>query len=152
MFDSKVRIRTCGVLIKDGRVLLLKHEGLGTQGFLWSFPGGGLEFDESLEQCLVREFKEETALNVTVSAFLFLNEYQSRNLHAVEAFFEVKFISGQLKLGSDPELDKQILTDLNFFSLKEIKAMSHKVFHNVFKQINDVHDIVKLRGCYNFKE
>lgn len=47
-----------GLLIEDGKVLLSRQwDG-------YDFPGGGVDIDESLEEGVVREFFEETGLEV----------------------------------------------------------------------------------------
>lgn len=152
MFEGKIRIRVCGILIENQQILLLKHEGIGPEGHLWSFPGGGVEFGESVSQALVREFREETGLNVTIEDFLFVNEYKGPKHHAVELFFPVKRKSGDIELGLDPELNEQMLTDIRFFSTEELKSMKIDTLHSIFREINDIIDITKLRGYYNFDE
>jgi mutator protein MutT len=53
------------VIVSDGKVLLVKRgrEPLAGQ---WSLPGGAVEVGETLEECLVRELREETGLDVEV--------------------------------------------------------------------------------------
>lgn len=54
-----------GVLIEDGRTLLIKR---GSEPLLgqWSIPGGTLELGESLQAGVAREMLEETGLEVKV--------------------------------------------------------------------------------------
>ncbi len=39
------------------------------------FPGGGLEWGEGLEDCLIREFREELGLNITVKKLFYVNPF-----------------------------------------------------------------------------
>ncbi len=51
-----------GVLVEDGRVLLIRHPRLG----VWIYPGGHVEPNETPREAAEREFKEETGLMVEV--------------------------------------------------------------------------------------
>lgn len=121
-FSQKVRVRVCGILRnKGGNILFAKHKGFG-EDYLWVPPGGAVHFGETLHQALIREFYEETGLSIKPVRFLFYHEHIAPPLHAIEFFFVVKYISGQLSLGNDPELPlhHQILEDLQFLSLNYI--------------------------------
>ena len=52
-----------GVLIEGNRILLIRRGREPFKG-MWGVPGGRIEDDETAEQCLVRELKEETGLDV----------------------------------------------------------------------------------------
>jgi ADP-ribose pyrophosphatase YjhB (NUDIX family) len=54
-----------GVVVRAGRVLLLKNEREE-----WELPGGRLEIGESPEQCVAREITEETAWRVSTGPLL----------------------------------------------------------------------------------
>jgi 8-oxo-dGTP pyrophosphatase MutT (NUDIX family) len=54
-----------GVVVRDGRVLLLKNEREE-----WELPGGKLEVGEEPSACVAREITEETALSVTTGPIL----------------------------------------------------------------------------------
>lgn len=53
---------TGGYLIKEGRALLVHHKGFDK----WTPPGGRLEDKETPDKCLLREFKEETGLEIEI--------------------------------------------------------------------------------------
>jgi len=130
-FGGKIRLRICGILVEDTKILLVKHTGLGPAGFLWNPPGGGAHFGETYSKTLEREFLEETNLAVEVKDFLLFNEHISGQLHAMELFFKVETISGILKLGTDPELEgkEQMLIDIRFWSKEEIQKLPQEQFH-----------------------
>ncbi len=57
-------VRKCivasGVLLKEGKVLLIRHRKLG----VYLYPGGHVEKDETPVETVTREFEEETGLRV----------------------------------------------------------------------------------------
>ena len=59
---DKINVRVYATILKDGKVLALHEEYVGQH--LLKFPGGGLEFGESVLECVQRELAEE--LNITV--------------------------------------------------------------------------------------
>ncbi len=54
---KKFYVGVKGFVVKDGKMLLLKKRG---EGF-WEVPGGRIDDDESIEQALRRELKEEVS-------------------------------------------------------------------------------------------
>ena len=155
-FDQKrtnsleIRLRVCGLHLTKQGILLLKHEGIGKNGFLWSPPGGGIESEENARDALIREFKEETHLDIIVEDFCFINEYLDKRVHAIELFFTVRVIGGRLKLGQDPELKKQILTKADYLSFEHVNQLNTLNKHNAFQFCSDAAQINKLRGYYFF--
>lgn len=57
----------CAITVRsDGKVLVCRRgEGKSLAG-LWEFPGGKVEADESPEQALVREMREELGIGIEV--------------------------------------------------------------------------------------
>jgi len=54
-----------GVLIEKGKILLIRRGHPPYKGE-WAIPGGRLGEDETVEECLKREMKEETGLEVEI--------------------------------------------------------------------------------------
>jgi 8-oxo-dGTP diphosphatase len=148
LYKNKVRVRSCGLCIDSGRLLMVNHRGL-TSGNFWAPPGGGLQFGETLEQCVEREFREETGLLVHASRFLFSCEFIRYPLHAIEMFFLVEKTGGQLKLGNDPEMaDNQILVAGRFMSWSEISTLPADTRHGIFNFAAYPSEILDLRGHF----
>jgi 8-oxo-dGTP pyrophosphatase MutT (NUDIX family) len=74
----KFTIRIYGILMDSAKRVLLSDEFIRGQYFT-KFPGGGLELGEGTRDCLRREFKEETGLNVLVSAHIYTTDYYQRS-------------------------------------------------------------------------
>ncbi|HHY09929.1 MAG TPA: (deoxy)nucleoside triphosphate pyrophosphohydrolase [Firmicutes bacterium] len=53
------------IIVQDERVLLCQRKE-GALAGKWEFPGGKLEKDETPEECLVREIKEELDIEIKV--------------------------------------------------------------------------------------
>jgi ADP-ribose pyrophosphatase YjhB (NUDIX family) len=69
MTRQVMRVGVYGVAMNEGKVLLIKQK-TGPFTGLYDFPGGGLEFGESVEQALRREFMEEIAMEFQSLKFI----------------------------------------------------------------------------------
>lgn len=149
-FGNKLRIRVCGICIEDNKILLVKHHSLGKGGILWAPPGGGMVFGETAEEALKREFIEETGLTITVEKFLFVNEYLTPPLHAIELFFLVKKIDGILQTGLDPELhsDRQIITKVDWLSFEALNALPLEAVHSVIRGMDNSDQLLQQNGYF----
>ncbi len=85
---GSIKVRPTGVLLQDGRVLLIKQSVTAKRK--WSLPGGRLETGETIEHCLVRELKEETGLDVRVDRLLYVTDRSSGFDHVVHMMFLVE--------------------------------------------------------------
>jgi len=145
IYGNRVRVRVCGICVEDDKILLVNHVGLA-KGDFWAPPGGGLEVGTSAQDNLVREFKEETGLDVDVGRYLFTTEYIAPPLHAVELFFAVTRKGGLLGVGTDPEIEKQLIRAVRFMNFKEVDALAPDAKHGAFQLCGKSGRIMALNG------
>jgi 8-oxo-dGTP diphosphatase len=144
-YSGKVRVRIGGLLLRDGAILLAAHRGLLPKDApFWSPPGGGWQFGESIQEALVREFREETGLTVRVGRFLHLHEFSTNELQALELFFEVLADDdAEPQLGRDPEhaSDQQLLTELAWHTPRQLLHLSPSQVHPLLRMVLSPDDV-----------
>ncbi|MBO2008064.1 NUDIX domain-containing protein [Hymenobacter negativus] len=144
-YAGKVRVRVGGLLVRNGMVLLAAHRGLlPKEAPFWSPPGGGWQFGESIQQALVREFREETGLTVEVGRFLHLHEFSTDKLQALELFFEVLAdTNAQPQLGHDPEhsAGEQLITELAWQTPRQLLHLPPVQVHPVLRMVLSPDDL-----------
>lgn len=60
-------VAACALVDADGRVLVAQRPDDKPMGGLWEFPGGKLEEGETPEACVIRELREELAIDTASS-------------------------------------------------------------------------------------
>ena len=86
------------------RILLTWYNGEGSHDPGWSLPGGGVDYDETLEQAVVREVREEAGYDVVVGAPMTTQAWGHRNgtsrsdkpYKAVKVLFAATITGGEL--------------------------------------------------------
>ena len=69
IFYQNPKLVAGAIPVQDGKVIMLRR-GIDPRKGFWTFPGGFLEMDETVEEAAIRETKEETNLDVIVTALL----------------------------------------------------------------------------------
>lgn len=99
MVDTVTRV--AGIVIKDGKILMLLGKGYNE---LWT-PGGKTEPNESDEDCLKRELKEE--LGVNLSRCEFFKEYKHKSFYFPKRLMTERVyiadVSGEINPGAEIE-------------------------------------------------
>ena len=98
------RIRVAGIIkINDGYAFMHRKNVVKRKDFqeYYTFPGGGLEENETLEEGVKREIKEEFGINVNVIKKLY--EMYSEKFNQREYFFLCEYESGIFGTGDGPE-------------------------------------------------
>ena len=98
------RIRVAGIIpMEDGFALMHRVGVIKRKDYkeYYTFPGGGLEENETLEQGVIREIKEEFGIDVEVVKKLY--EMNSEKFNQKEYFFLCKYVGGEFGTGDGPE-------------------------------------------------
>ena len=86
------------IIQKDEKILICQRSAGGNCAFLWEFPGGKLEPNESLEECLIRECKEELEIEISVIDIFVETTYKYPEREIGFTFYEAAIIGGELKM------------------------------------------------------
>ena len=125
------------LIINNGRVLLVNHKKFG----VWLYPGGHVEKNETPDQAVIREVKEETGLDVEIlgekdntladdrvsvlyNPYAVLCEPIGKNHYHNDLIYLCKVSGKKRKI----KYDKDESDGIKFFSLEELDRI--KLFPN----------------------
>ena len=117
--SRKIILNCAGVLIVRGDTILFQRR---SDNGRWGLVGGLLELNETYEQAALRETREETGLEVKLTAFLgiFHNHdmvwSNGDRAHTIGAYYTAEIVSGT------PRTDEESL-ELRFFTREEIPPL-----------------------------
>ncbi len=95
---------TAGIIEKDGKILIAKRKTGKCIGAKWEFPGGKLEENETLEECLARELMEELNIQVKVHEYVDSSRFFCGEKEIELIAFRVTILSGEIKLVDHEEI------------------------------------------------
>lgn len=114
-----------GAIVRDDHLLLIRHREHRSGRSYWIIPGGGIEPDETEEECVRREMQEETCVTVAVRRMI-LDEpgvpggvYQRRRTYLCE------ILSGEPRPGYEPEEEASFryeICEVGWFDLRSSRA------------------------------
>ena len=111
--SDKFPISIKAIVIDNNKFLCLKNERNE-----WDFPGGKINFNEKIEECLIREVKEETNLSINN-----LNILKPLNLKFNDVPVFVLLYSAEISCDSPVNISFEH-SEYNFFSKSEIKNLN----------------------------
>jgi mutator protein MutT len=59
-----------GLVFRQGKLLITQRQAQAHLAGLWEFPGGKREANETFEQCLARELREELGIAVSIQGLI----------------------------------------------------------------------------------
>jgi 8-oxo-dGTP diphosphatase len=143
MVNSSFTIRVYGLLLYQQQVLVADEIIAGK--LITKFPGGGLEFGEGSRDCLKREMKEETGLDVMVGDHFYTTDFFQQSafhrhpLQVMSIYYKLSLINdvdlSQLSAPSDDDAIKGFrLLPLSELSPAQLSLPIDKVVVNLLLQ------------------
>ncbi len=90
--------KTIGVGViwnNKGEILIDRRCQSGEMGGLWEFPGGKIEPNETVEECVSREIKEELGIEVAVGDRLITIEHNYETFKLTLFVHHCRYLSGE---------------------------------------------------------
>ncbi len=85
------------VVRREGRILITRRLDRGHLAGFWEFPGGKLEEGEAPEDALVRECREECAIEVEVRDILEVTFHRYARKDVLLLFYDCRLVSGEVQ-------------------------------------------------------
>ena len=112
MYRPKFRAAVAAMIFDEqGRILLFKHT---YRKFEWGIPAGGLEYNEQPDKAIVREFFEETGMQIKVEKLLLAeSSKEDRNISLI---YLCKIVNGTFKESSE-------ISEMKYFDVNDLPQM-----------------------------
>jgi len=94
-----IYVSTCAIIDSNNKILITSRENRNDFSNCWEFPGGKIEDNETPEECLIRELKEE--INIDISnkciAPIGFSSHEYKNFHIVLMLYVTRKWEGKLQ-------------------------------------------------------
>lgn len=98
MMENKIIEVVAVAIIQKQKVLIAQRPKCKDLGLLWEFPGGKIEANESLEECAIREIKEELDIEIVIDKYMGESIYKYEFGYIKMHLYSAKIKSGEIKL------------------------------------------------------
>src|SRR3989339_250568 len=138
---NKLSITVRGIILHDDKFLLVKMP----HNNFYCLPGGKLDFNEGIEECLERELVEELGIKPKIGRLLYVNNFILKGTEqCLDFIFEVKNGKDYLDLENVNRTHAFELSEICWKSRDEdIKFLPEKIF-NDFKEGKVLSDEVRF--------
>jgi len=110
-------IKVTGAIIQEKNRFLICRRGPDEKAAgLWEFPGGKLEINETLEDCVLRELKEELDIDAEIHSLYDNYRFKSKDIIYNLYFFKIKEYSGNFIKTVHDEIKWEELKNFHHYS------------------------------------
>lgn len=130
IYMSDIKKTARAVILIDNKVVLIRRKKYNNGQLIKEYyviPGGHLDENETFEEAVIREVKEELGIDVKITSEL-LHAY-NEDLNIDEKFFECEYLSGKIGTGTgeewtNPDIEKYGSYEIIFKDINEIKDIN----------------------------
>lgn len=115
------RHRVAVIIRREHKVLVIEAQRDASSYFV--LPGGGLEFDEGIMECAVREVKEETNLDVQPINIAAIKDHFKEDTHGVEIYVNARVVGGEQAMGFVDEKERERMVALHWKTPQELSKL-----------------------------
>jgi len=119
------------IVVKNGKLLMGKR--INTHGGnTWSLPGGKLEFNETWEECAIRECSEETGIKIKNPVFFLATNdiMKEEGKHYITIYMK-----GEYELGEASVIESDKFIEVGWFDLNDLPLPRFLSLSNLWKKL-----------------
>ena len=123
-------IRYQGAIVRDNQILLIMHRENESGRSYWILPGGGIEPGETDEDCVRREIREETNLDIRVISLLLNEPNPSNSGYRFRKTYLCAPNAGEASPGAELELEhsnRYSIVEVKWFDLRDESSWDSKL-------------------------
>lgn len=105
------------IIQKNGKIMIAKRSMHKHLGGFWEFPGGKIEWEETPENCLLRELDEELKIKVKIVRYLGENTHEYETFTILLKAYLCEFVKGKFTLIDHDEVRWVTISELSNYPL-----------------------------------
>ena len=100
---AKINV-VAAVIKRNNQYLIAQRNRKKYLSWMWEFPGGKVEENESFEECLKREIEEELSIKINIHKKITETEYKDDKIDILLHYFLCSIKSGKIQLNEHEDL------------------------------------------------
>ena len=132
---AKLPVTVQLMLIKEGKVLLMRRYNTGYEDGKYCFPGGHLEKNEEICEAIIRETKEEIGIDILkekLQVYKVLNRKINNEIQYIDFIIKATEWQGEIQI-----MEKDKCDDLQWFNIENIPENTLSYINNVMDDKKD---------------
>lgn len=128
-------VRCQAAIVRGHDLLLIRHREHESGRSYWLLPGGGREHGETEAECVRREVREETHLEVQVEGLMLQEAADPGWVYARRHTYLCRYLKGEPRPGIEPEPEaaaQYAIVETRWFDMRDVSSWDPQVLENRF--------------------